>query len=339
MSLNPGPAAARNWKYPCLTCLKPVKNNQTGLQCDQCDAWTHLRCLPDAIHMTKDEYERISHTDENWYCYKCQLPSFNDSFFSPTESDATDDENDPDYDDIIKEIRNNRPNDLFLAYLNVNSLRHKVIDLRDRLKTVSVDVLGIAETKLDHPFPNAQFNIDGYRLFRKDRNQHGGGLLAYVCADIPCRQIRTLDTNSTESITLELQLSRKKYIIVVAYKPPNVANHSFTAEMTTLLDKVTQDYTDIWIIGDLNFDMNDRAKSDTLRDVCDTYGLDQLITEPTNTTIHGSSLIDVILTTAPAKSSSSGSTNVGLSDTHNMIYTTLKLRAPRLPPTTITYRD
>ena len=53
----------------------------------------------------------------------------------------------------------------------------------------------------------------------------------------------------------------------------------------------------------------------------------------------GSSLIDVILTTVPTKTSSSGSTNVGLSDTRNMIYTTLKLRAPRLPPTTITYRD
>ena len=45
------------------------------------------------------------------------------------------------------------------------------------------------------------------------------------------------------------------------------------------------------------------------------------------------------MTTVPTKTSSSGSTNVGLSDTHNMIYTTIKLRAPRLPPTTITYRD
>ena len=132
---------------------------------------------------------------------------------------------------------------------------------------------------------------------------------------------------------------KTKCLIVVAYKPPNVTSHAFTLDMTTLLDRATRDYSDIWVIGDLNFDLLDRTKSETLRDVCDIYGLDQLIKEPTNTTIHGSSLIDVILTTVPTKTSSSGSTNVGLSDTHNMIYTTLKLKAPRLPPTTITYRD
>ena len=110
-------------------------------------------------------------------------------------------------------------------------------------------------------------------------------------------------------------------------------------DMTSPLDRATRDYSDIWIIGDLNFDLLDRTTSITLRDVCDIYGLDQLIKEPTNTTIHESSLFDVILTTAPPKTSSSGSTNVGLCDTHNMIYTTLKLMAPRLLPTTITYCD
>ena len=317
----------------------PHARNQAGLQCDQCDAWTHLRCLQDAIRITKEEYNRLSHTDENWYCYQCQLPTFSDSFFSTTsaESEITDDE--PDHVNAFDEIRNRRPTDLFLAYLNINSLRHKVIDIRDMLKTVPVDILGIAETKLDDTFPNAQFHIDGNRLFRKDRNQHGGGLLAYVRADIPCRQISTLETKSTESVTLELQLNKTQCLIVVAYKPPNVTSHAFTLDMTTLLDRATRDYSDIWVVGDLNFDLLDRTKSETLRDVCDIYGLDQLIKEPTNTTIHGSSLIDVILTTVPTKTSSSGSTNVGISDTHNMIYTTLKLKAPRLPPTTITYRD
>ena len=59
-----------------------------------------------------------------------------------------------------------------------------------------------------------------------------------------------------------------------------------------------------------------------------------MITEPPNLTPHGLSRIDVILTTAPRKSSSSRSVNVGLSDSHNKIYST-----PRLPPKTITYRN
>ena len=61
---NPGPVT-RNWKYPCGTCQKPVKNNQRGLQCDSCGLWSHLNCLPDAIHVTLQEYNRLSSVDEN----------------------------------------------------------------------------------------------------------------------------------------------------------------------------------------------------------------------------------------------------------------------------------
>ena len=72
---NPGPSRT-NWKHPCNVCAKPVKRNQDVLQCDECGLWTHLKCVPAAIHMTTAEYHRISQTDENWYCINCQLPMF-----------------------------------------------------------------------------------------------------------------------------------------------------------------------------------------------------------------------------------------------------------------------
>ena len=80
--LNPGPT--RNGKHPCITCQKPVKTN--GLQCDK---WTFLRCLLDAIRITKEEYSRLSRTDKNWYRYQfsCQLSAL-------AESEITDDEHD-----------------------------------------------------------------------------------------------------------------------------------------------------------------------------------------------------------------------------------------------------
>ena len=119
------------------------------------------------------------------------------SFFS-SRSDTDDGDSDTDHIDYFAEIRNRRPKDLFVAYLNINSYRHKVVDMKDNLKETPVDILGIAETKLDDSFPNAQFSIDGYRTFRKDRNQHGGGLLVHVRSDIPCRQIKTLEMTNIE---------------------------------------------------------------------------------------------------------------------------------------------
>ena len=55
-----------------------------------------------------------------------------------------------------------------------------------------IDVLMVAETKIDHSFPKGQFFIQGYsEPFRLDRNSNGGGLLVYVKEDIPSKQLKS----------------------------------------------------------------------------------------------------------------------------------------------------
>ena len=51
-----------------------------------------------------------------------------------------------------------------IAYLNINSLRNKVIDLGEILKDSLLDYLVISETKLHESFPNSQFNFNGYEV-------------------------------------------------------------------------------------------------------------------------------------------------------------------------------
>ena len=45
------------------------------------------------------------------------------------------------------------------AYLNISSLRNKVIDLKEIAGYLSPDYLVLSETKLDDSFPSAQFNL------------------------------------------------------------------------------------------------------------------------------------------------------------------------------------
>ena len=73
----------------------------------------------------------------------------------------------------------NNPN---IAYLNINSLREKIIRLREICLKSSIDILCVDETKLDACYPNAQFHIEGYQFppFRRDRNKHGGGKMVFV---------------------------------------------------------------------------------------------------------------------------------------------------------------
>ena len=65
ISPNPGPVTD-----PCGICSKPVKKNQKGIACDNCNTWFHVvtRC----IELTNDEYY-IFQTDSSkiWVCPKC----------------------------------------------------------------------------------------------------------------------------------------------------------------------------------------------------------------------------------------------------------------------------
>ena len=109
--------------------------------------------------------------------------------------------------------------------------------------------------------------------------------------------------------------------------------------MTNALDKAHAKYSNICILGDLNFDYLDVSKSGPLRDLCDQFDLDQLIKQPTNLTIHGQSLIDVILCSDASVCKASGVRNNGLSDSHGLVYVIMKFQANRLPPRTVTYRS
>ena len=47
----------------------------------------------------------------------------------------------------------------------------------------------ISETKLDNSFPTMQLYIEGYYIYRLDRNEYGGGILLHVREDVPPKLI------------------------------------------------------------------------------------------------------------------------------------------------------
>ena len=93
-------------------------------------------------------------------------------------------------------MRNRCRNKVIISHININSLRHKFHDLSDLFSDRQVDILFISETKLDSTFTQAQFDAPGYNSFRKDRNCHGGGLLAYIRSG--AKTIKK-NTNSTQN--------------------------------------------------------------------------------------------------------------------------------------------
>ena len=93
------------------------------------------RPQPRAIRVNNQDYARLAVTNENWYCFQCQLPMFTDSFFSSAESPLADVTNEEGIStseviDIFNELRSVRKKcqeNIMASYLNINSLRNKFL--------------------------------------------------------------------------------------------------------------------------------------------------------------------------------------------------------------------
>ena len=84
--------------------------------------------------------------------------------------------------DGLNKLSKEHQNNPIIGYLNINSLRNKINDLRKICRKTEIHVLCIDETKLDESFPDAQFHIEGYQYlaYRKDLDKNGGGKIVYA---------------------------------------------------------------------------------------------------------------------------------------------------------------
>ena len=63
-----------------------------------------------------------------------------------------------------------------IAHFNITSIPKYIDQLRIYLVNKPSDILTISETRLDESISNAEVNIQGYNLWKKDRCRYGGGV-------------------------------------------------------------------------------------------------------------------------------------------------------------------
>lgn len=344
ISPNPGPETTRSKpKYPCGECARTVRNNQDAVLCARCNVWSDAKCL----QLSKSSFKYYLQNPEiEWTCSLCSLPNFSDSFFNDNDSNVSlgSEDNMDSTTDLfavddaqmdIRQLRDNNRKQCIIANLNINSLPNKFAEIKEWLISNAFDILSVQETKIDRSFPNTQFHVDGYNLFRRDRVKGGGGIAVYIRDTIVASRKKQIGKR-LESILFDLRIGHRQFALISAYKPPSVDNTTFTSELISLLDEATRVSENVICIGDLNCDimnpsqnkMNKQGKC--LLDICDIYDLDSLITSPTRISTNKASCLDVILTNVPAFIKDSGIIETGLSD-HSLIYAVLntKLMCPK----------
>ena len=194
--------------------------------------------------------------------------------------------------DKLLDLRNTNRSNPLICYLNINSLRgEKIHHVRELCRKTNIDIFCIDETKLTYDFPDAQLSLDGYQFppLRRDRNDkittRGGGKIVYIKEGLIAKPLSSFNTPNAETICLELIIANRIWFFIFAYRPESIDRDIFFGELKISLSKAVTHYDYILLAGDLNIDM-DIPTCDIrgyLSDICDTFGLSNIISKKTCT--------------------------------------------------------
>ena len=151
----------------------------------------------------------------------------------------------------MKQQRVKNANNTIIGLLNINSFRKKFVFAEEIIQVFVIFL--VPESKLDNTFPTNLFKINGYKIFRYDRNRFGGGLFLYINERVPCRLLLGHPKFSNLNfpnfpyfpiLVLEGYQNNETWLFVGVYNPPNQNHIEFLnkigANARLLLTKIRQ---------------------------------------------------------------------------------------------------
>lgn len=191
--------------------LQPVKSNQAGIQCDQCEQWYHAR--PGCCDISPEVYASLANLSCTWLCPQCGLPNFSDSlldtsldslsssnYFDPlngSNSEVSPSQPSPNYksnndnNTSHRDKRNSKQNKtkqrkLSCLVINCRSLKNKVADIAAVIDEYKPDIILGNESWLNSTIASSEIFPDGDTIPKKDRlnGLNGGGVFQAIKGDV-----------------------------------------------------------------------------------------------------------------------------------------------------------
>ena len=120
--------------------------------------------------------------------------------------------------------------------------------------TDDIRILTISETHLDNIFDDTVVAIQGHTVYRKYRNDSGGGVAVYIQNHIPVQLREDRMLNTVEPVAILLHLPHLKSILVGNCNIPPRANSQYLENMCGMLDNVWDINRYVYFLSDLNID-------------------------------------------------------------------------------------
>ena len=120
-------------------------------------------------------------------------------------------------------METNHPQCVSLGYLNINSARNKFYSIPPLIEH-NIDILAIAETKLDSLFPKRQFLLERMkRPYSFDISSRKRGLLVHVNKNIPHQNMFEVSIfqMTYRSFPHEVNIKQHKLLVASMSRPPD----------------------------------------------------------------------------------------------------------------------
>ncbi|GAB0210105.1 hypothetical protein GRJ2_003476300 [Grus japonensis] len=182
-------------------------------------------------------------------------------------------------------------------YTNARSLGNKQEELEAIVQQDSYDLVAITETWWDdsHDWSAA---MDGYKLFRRDRQgRRGGGVALYVRECFDCIELDDCDKVECLWVRMRGKANKADILLGVCYRPPNQDEEADEAFYKRLAE-VSQSLA-LVLVGDFNlldvcwkYNIAERKQSRRFLECAEDNFLTQLVSEPTR----GGASLDLLFT-------------------------------------------
>ena len=231
---------------------------------------------------------------------------------------------------------------LKVAHININSMRHKFLPLSNLLLRSMLDALFLQETKIDESFPDSQFYIPNFKLYRKDVNSNIGGIMMYFRSDLGQQRRSDLEISECQSgrveiMAVELILNGEKWLFCSVYKQPKVKDEHIIDILCKIIDKCTAEGLKTILVGDLNIDVS--KSQHCLLNVFDVQGVKNIVKQPTCfKNVNNPSIIDLVISNVSTRLKDVTCIETGLSDFHSMVCFATKMAVKQRKTKTVTYR-
>ena len=163
--------------------------------------------------------------------------------------------NEADFTDTLSLNRFKYSKNIIFSHLNINSIRSKFENMKEVVSN-HVDILVIAETKINKSFPTAQFIIERFfKPLRLDISNKSGGLLTYVTSYLLSRQLTKFEIPSDiQAVSFEVNITKEKWFFLCIYKAPYTNSQYFLGSLSIIIDYYSNVYDNHIVIGEFNLE-------------------------------------------------------------------------------------